>query len=370
MATARPNKGTLLTAALMREGVVGCVLTLNYDMSIVHALSEVDAGNDVSILAGPEDHQRLGRTNLVFLHRNVYADAEDLIIRREQLESAWRDQWEHVVASRFLGGPATVFAGLGSPAAVLTETMHWIMGALKNVKPTLVDPSHFDGSQFAKDLGLSEDEYVRAPWSRFMELLSARVLVEHVRVLLGASDEFLQANRFPLEDLAGIAEQLQQLGLVECGRLRANWILSDSQYEPLRAVDPRLLADLICLVASVERRTVSRATLSPSGVVYFVTQTGTAPVVLATGGGIHRWATVEATLRHRYANAPFVAPGAPKPRFAVVAGVQGSQANIAPPIDIVGSFEHESVVSGPDVLELLDVDAVRNEDPLAMRLVS
>ena len=368
MATARPNEGTLLTAALMRERVIGCVLSLNYDMSVVHALSELDSRGEVSILAGPEDHNRLGQINFIFLHRNVHADADDLIIRRDQLETAWRNRWEEVVVARFLGAPATVFAGLGSPAEVLTETMRAIMAAIA-VRPTLVDPRPFGDSEFARALGIEERDYVQSAWSQFMRVLAERVALQHVRDTIQACSTFIEANAFEAEDFAGLEAQLRDLGLIGAGRLRAAWMLSPSPYAPCAAVDIRLVADLLCLVGSVERRTETTARLSPGGIVYFVGK-GVASVIVASGSGVLRWTTVEAEVRHRYRQSPFAPPDEKRPRFAVIAGAQGQLMPVTPPVDIVGSFHPESLVSGPDLLELVDADAVRRDDGLARKLVS
>jgi hypothetical protein len=115
---AQPNEGHLLLAAFLREGVVADVLSLNFDLSVSTAVAQLGGSVEVRIIKGPEEHDRFGPRNLVYLHRNIESPADELILRPEQLESEWSNQWEEAVARRALSGPVTVFVGLGSPAAV------------------------------------------------------------------------------------------------------------------------------------------------------------------------------------------------------------------------------------------------------------
>src|SRR5438094_5404548 len=109
--SAVPNDGYLLAAALLSEQAVSCVMTLNFDLAMSTALSMIGA-KDVSVIAGPQDHQRLGLTNVIYLHRNVDADAEQWILRTAALASEWQGQWIQAIATKVLNGPVTVFAGL------------------------------------------------------------------------------------------------------------------------------------------------------------------------------------------------------------------------------------------------------------------
>src|SRR5437867_3568034 len=115
---AQPNDGHLRVAAMMREEAIRAVVTLNFDLAFSTALAQVGA-EEVITLNGPQDHHRMGAVNLIYLHRNAHADPEDWILSTEAMENAWRGQWEGVIASAMLAAPVTVFAGLGTPAAVL-----------------------------------------------------------------------------------------------------------------------------------------------------------------------------------------------------------------------------------------------------------
>jgi hypothetical protein len=138
--SAQPNEGHITLAALMREGVVGNTLSLNFDLSVSSAISITGAGLEVRVLKGPEDHAQQGERNLIYLHRNIESGPDELILRTEQLESEWKARWEEVVARRLLSGPLTVFVGLGSPAGVLTETAKWIMRSLDAETVYVVGP--------------------------------------------------------------------------------------------------------------------------------------------------------------------------------------------------------------------------------------
>lgn len=126
--TAEANEGYLLAAAMLRERAIICLMTLNFDCAIVEALSRVGAGGDIAVINGPTDHSQVGLINVIFLHRNAWSPPEDWILRTVVLNS-WQGRWQEVVVNRVLSSPVTVFAGLGSPTAVLTETTRKIRSA-------------------------------------------------------------------------------------------------------------------------------------------------------------------------------------------------------------------------------------------------
>lgn len=119
---AQPNSGYLIAAALLREGVIHSILTLNFDLALSAALGILSA-TEVNVVPGPQATDQLGTATVIYLHRNVdEADPERWILTAEALEHEWEGHWEEVIAHRVLSCPVVVFAGLGSPAAVLTKT--------------------------------------------------------------------------------------------------------------------------------------------------------------------------------------------------------------------------------------------------------
>ncbi|GAI05518.1 unnamed protein product, partial [marine sediment metagenome] len=119
---AEPNRGHLLTAAMLYEQALSCVMTLNFDLAISNALSQIGAHGNVKIISKPDDYASLGLSNLVYLHRNVDADPDLWVLRSVTLEENWRDGWERVVTERVVSTPVTVFVGLGSSIDVLEES--------------------------------------------------------------------------------------------------------------------------------------------------------------------------------------------------------------------------------------------------------
>jgi len=174
---AEPNDGYLIAAAFLRESAVSCVMTLNFDVAASTALAHLGTREEVSTIGGPEDHHRLGARNLIYLHRNINSEPDELILRREALDEEWRDHWEEVVARRVLGGPVTVFVGLGSPAAVLVETTRRILAALEvGARVYVVDPLERERSAFFAALDLDPRVYVRLGWSEFMHRLAGAAM--------------------------------------------------------------------------------------------------------------------------------------------------------------------------------------------------
>ncbi len=150
---AKPNNGHLITAALMLEGAITNVVTLNFDLALNHALSDLAAENEVSIIKGPEEHNRLSRINIIYLHRNAETAHEDWILTTEALDQAWRDNWEEVIARFAMAAPVTVFTGLGSPCGVLKHSVEKLRMALANeVNVYLANPGRVEDSPFAREL--------------------------------------------------------------------------------------------------------------------------------------------------------------------------------------------------------------------------
>lgn len=116
---ATPNDGHLLAAALLREGVVSTVLTLNFDLAFTTAIGALGVGKDIGIIDGPGDFGKQKTCNVYYLHRNVNAaNPEDWVLRTVDLQANWKNGWEKVVAGRVLSTPVVLFAGLGSPWAM------------------------------------------------------------------------------------------------------------------------------------------------------------------------------------------------------------------------------------------------------------
>ena len=369
--SAEPNEGYLIAAALLREQAVGCVMTLNFDLGMSAALTRLGAHEDVGVVSGPEEHHRLGAVNLIYLHRNVYADPDAWILRTSALADAWRDRWEEVIAHRVIGGPVTVFAGLGTPAAVLVETAVRILTAIPDgARVFQVDPGNRADSAFFARLRLPDDAYMQMGWCDFAKELGARVLEEHRNELEQACRALISTEGWADDDPADLCTRLGALGLVGLGQLRARWTLDPAPYTPRRAITVDWLADLLLGVGVIERATGARATFDADGIVELRRDDRVlAPIAVASGRGTKRWLTLETDLNqhtHRRRNRE------PEPRFVLVSGVvQGSRpSDVAPPGDVAIGDEEANIINGGRGLRLVSVDDIRARPEIAQEMAA
>lgn len=365
---ARPNEGYLAAAALLREHAVSSVLTLNFDLALTTALIELGA-HEVNVVPGPAVAADLGALNVIYLHRNVdESDPEEWILRVEALAEEWQGHWEEVVSRRVMSTPVVVFAGLGSPAAVLIEAVKKVREAIADQhRAFVVDPA--ESSSFQAALDLPPEAHVRVSWCEFTDVLARRVAAEF-SVRLVESCSALSAAHGWEDDPAQIQDlchRLHSVGLVNAGKLKARWLLS---YEPYVVDDERrdLVGDLLLAIGMVERAVGASAIFHPSGIVEFVKVGETPiPVVVVSGGGTLRWAALEPRLRGALGSARLG-----QPKVAIVGGVQGTRpADLAPPVDIIDGEPGSDIIEGDAAFEYVTVDEIR-ADPVgvAARLVA
>ena len=230
--TATANSGHLIAAVLLVEGSLAGVVALNFDEAMSAGLSAVSSGDAVAVIAGPDDIGNLANVNLVYLHRNAGAPADEWVLRSAYLNSVWSDRWEPVIVKRILVAPMVVFAGLGSPAATLTETVALIRQALpaNAVRIYQVDVAPFGTLPFTDALKIPETQYPRVGWCDFMEEVAQRVLEEHWSVFEEACVATAAENGYGAPDLQPMATACRSLGLVGFGTARARWLLHNGRY--------------------------------------------------------------------------------------------------------------------------------------------
>jgi hypothetical protein len=371
--TVTPNRGCLLAAALLREGALKGVLTLNFDLGMVTALAQIGSVNDVAVLTGPADHERMGATNLVYLHRSVDADYEEWVLRTDVIANGWQEGWEAAVGGLLIGGPFTVFAGLGSPAGVLIATTKKIKDTLPDEAKFLqVDPADSDDSPMREQIGVEEEDYLQLGWGDFMKRLSARLLARHRDELYDACRKVISREGFDDGDPGHICDRLSELDLIGVGEVRARWLLERRQrYLPQGNLDVELIASLLLAIAIIERRTGTTANFHPDGIVEFVKQGQVqASLLFASGRGSKGWSSVEADLSQPAfdRNRRLV-----EPRYALIAGV-GAREVVAPPAKLVGEEdeggEGESIIGDDETLILRSVDELRANPELAEEMIA
>ena len=234
--SADPNEGYRTAAAMLAEGVISSIVTLNFDLALTNALSGIGAGGDIGVIERPEE--LLGKqkiVNIYYLHRNVNAsDPELWVLRSAALSVEWKERWEEAIAKSVLTAPVIVFAGLGTPVGVLITSTCLLRGALPAATQFYqVDPADKSKSAFFNRLALDPSAYIQCGWCQFMQELSQRLVEEHVHQLSLAAKTMTQGNHLPNEDISGLLACMRALGLVKLGQLRASWLLHKRRYCPV-----------------------------------------------------------------------------------------------------------------------------------------
>jgi hypothetical protein len=367
---AEPNRGHLLTAAMLYEQALSCVLTLNFDLALSHALSQIGTHGTVTIINKPEDYASLGLSNLIYLHRNVDADPNRWVLRSISLAESWRDGWERVVAERVLSAPVTVFVGLGSAIGVLEESALRILDVLHGVaKVYQVDTSTISESSLFKKLGLPTEAYLQMSWCEFMDILANRVVQEHRANLEQACVDQIKEHDWDNEDIHNLCHRITQDGLIKLGQIRARWTLNTASYLPQRSVLTKWIADLLIVVGFIERQSGSQAVFRADGIIEFRRDNSIVGMVIAAHGqGYLRWAALEMRIKQSqqysdYGNYEIVR--------AIISGVQGIEStDVAPPENIVWQGEPDSLIPVPKRLKMYNMDQVRAEPDLITELLS
>lgn len=352
---ARANAGYLIAAALLRENVISSILTLNYDLAMEDALTQLGALT-VHMIARPEDMPHFVAHNVVYLHRNVNeVDPEKWVLRGAALASEWQQGWEGMMAQVMLTSSVVVFVGLGSPAAVLIETARLIKERIGTVDAYQIDPYPVDGNAFFQALALAPEAFVQLGWNEFMAQLGDRVVLEQIDTLRSICAAEAQAEAFAITDADLIAGRLSRAGLVEVGKIRAAWLSLDECYAVHTSLNASLLAHVVIAASAVAQAVDAQDVAIRSEVVEFRGESGETLTcaMMASGRGVRGWTAMEAEVRRRRAAVP---PHDPQPRFAVVAGATGVPLSdvVAPPDIVVESRAAGDIVDDEAPFTLLN----------------
>jgi hypothetical protein len=355
---ATANDGYHIAAALLCEGAISSIVTLNFDLALSGALADLGAGSVVGIIESPDDLPRQKAINVYYLHRNANADPELWILRSAVLLDEWRGHWEPIIATRVLSAPVIVFVGLGTPVAVLIESSRLIRNALPHASIYQVDPGNVADSQFFREAALDPDHYVQLGWGDFMEQLAQRLITEHVHLLHETVRRKVAEDALHDENVVSLLAQLQLGGLVKQGRLRADWLLTQKPYRPVDLDTLGLVADLLLALGMMTRISGTTVTFVEDGLVDFQRDGRTiATFVLASGRGHRSMSAVEAAIgsrRRRYDR-----------RLATPSGIiVGGTSDLArhdttPPADITFGDGSPDNLVGPKGLPLYHINELR-----------
>jgi hypothetical protein len=365
---ATPNDGYLVIAAMMREGIINVALTLNFDLAMSTALAELGA-TDVRIVPGPEQHDLFSPPCLVYLHRNVDAGPDELILRTDVLEKEWEGKWRESIVQAIATSPNIVFAGLGTASPLFSQTLARVRATLpKGGHVFLVDILDHAKSSFAAELHIDTDCYVKKAWHRFTHELDKRALDGQIGLLIAAARQLCAEQGFPEEPLAQVLANISERGIVAMGKLRAMWLMLDRRYEPDAEQYRLFVADLLLGISIMEQELSGHATFDAEGLAWIITDTKRiGPVIVASGCGVSRWSSLEAKLldrRDRYAMGQFAAK-------ALVSGTCGGRPVLGPPLNVFrGDASSENLISGANAFEIITIDELRADRSLARRIAS
>ena len=376
---ATANEGHKIAAALMVECAIWNVVTLNFDLALSHALSEIGVGSEVSIVNGPEQHHQLGHSNVIYLHRNIDADPEDLILTTEALEKAWVNEWEEWVAKWAMAAPITVFAGLGSSFGVLRHTAEKLRTALGDkVKLLLANPGDRSTSRFAEEMQIEDGDYMQLRWVEFMRILGSRFHLETVTRIFEECEALSNREgwvdndtRRPIEDIEAILEHIKEKDLLSFGKVRAAWLLDSRAYPKLEDGHLSSIADLLLAIGYVSRTHNLSIRLEDDGhVTFFASGSPGIRVRLVDGSSRnYRWLTLENHLRRQD---EYRRLGRAAAKRVLACGVTGRKPeNATPPESIVDAGEDDnSIVDGDSTYSFWDVDEIRGNDVSLQELLA
>jgi DNA-binding transcriptional ArsR family regulator len=272
------------------------------------------------------------------------------------------------VTQKALSVPTILFVGLGSPAAVLTESVKLIRQSIPDATDTYqVGPGDSTNSVFFKTLGLDDAHYIRAGWCDFMDTLTRRLAVEHVSRLERSAEALVRDNELEQEDLSAIVRRLREMGLVPLGELRASWLRPESNYWPDEEVGRGHVANLLLAAAFVARNTSTEPVLVGNGIVEFRRDGRTlASYVFASGLGTRKYLGMEAALAtrsRRYRELPV------PPLGAIVGGTEDMPTIPSAPVDIVSGDRPDDILSSPSRLRMFHVGVLRQNPALCKEAV-
>jgi len=336
MRLARANLGYKLLVALMAEGAISHVLSLNFDLAIQNAAAEL--GIEIATIASANEPVPI-RAALVQLHGNVNGEPDDLVLRTEVMDEEWIGQWHQVVAQQVLAAPTVLFAGLGSPAPVLTATVAMIQRALGGDKALYqADIVPLAQSGFAAELEIPEERYIQGSWDAVVTRLAERIAAQQVDSLSRSGCALLMENQHGEADLqrfTNIAAKLAGQSLLTLGKMRAFADLDrDKLYRAHNVRDDEFMSEPMLRLVQVAERFGLDAAPTAAG-TWALRQNGqtVAQIVLATGGGVRRMAAVETRAKTICAT---IADNALMPVDVVLIGGL---------IDVEPSFDHVDLIA-------------------------
>jgi hypothetical protein len=376
---ARPNLGHLLAVALIAEGAIACIATLNFDMSLSNAITKLHVTNIVTVSA-PADLARFGDKAIVYLHRSAYEpDVELWVLRKEVIEDYWREGWEGVVAQRICALPQLVFAGLGSKAAALTESLKHVKERVgDHTRTYLVDPA--PASAFAGVVTLADPaDHIQLRWGEFMTELAGRLTAELDAELSAACTQVGTTHEWGdgHTTVSPVLEALGVLNLVDLGMTRGQWLGTGAggyapddpgnrSYVPDDMTNRDYIADLVLGLGALVASEDCTVEVTEAGTVRLEAPSnpdGPLAIHPVAGRGLEPWGVLDRVEKVCSAAGPRSAD------VILYSGLRTKRPDApAAPGDIVGDVPTDDITYAVTSLKLVDVDDLRIDPALRAEL--
>lgn len=296
---ATPNEGHRIAGALLIEGIIRSIITLNYDLAFQSALQNLGASSSIAVAKGPEDHGSIGNQALIYLHRSAESDPERWVLRKADLDDGWRGGWEAMVAGGCLSAPVTLFAGLGSPAAVLTETVA-NLADISGTEYFFADP--YPDGKFLEALAGHLTAVIEIGWISLMREISTRVAAAQSKEIEMRCRTLARERGLSTSKLVDTCTALGGMGIVAIGTLRAAWLLHSKPFCPAFVDHENArLADLLTTVSVIAEALDADLAFQESGLCELRLRGSkrTVSFMCAHGSGMHTWATIQSRLELR-----------------------------------------------------------------------
>ena len=370
MKTATPNEGYLLLAALMSENAVSHVLSLNFDLAVQSAIAQLGLGSKISIVDCSGQNVAAVPT-LVHLHGCINSHSDSLVLRTEIMDDDWKESWEELVSTQILSAPSILFAGLGSAAPVLSQTLAILDDYMGGNKQTFqVDVSTYAENQLAQELSIHQDSFIQSPWCAFMSEISLRLFEEQIHGLTVNSRNVVTANDGTEQMLAAIeiaTNKMRDAGFLGLGKHRANLCVDGKvRYKPYGEVPDHLYVDPMLTLSNACEALGCDFVPLPNG-IWEILQNGrrVGTVMLASGEGAYRLSGLETKIRgisERFANEMGAEPS------IVLVGGTVAGVNSGPANDLIDPDHVDDIIHGPGPALIMDISATNLNDNIARKL--
>ncbi len=300
LANASPNDGHKIAASLLAEGIVGLILTLNFDRALDTAISDIATEAYVAIIHGVEDLRARTRQGLVYLHGNVESPDSRWILRTAQIDANWEDTWQEYILTDFALTPNVIFAGLGSPTPVISETVLKVRGVLVPPRNVFqVDALDRGDNRLADALEIPLGDYIRSCWTGFMGALGGSASRGFLNAISDRHPTFCEENRLHREDITLVMESLP-MDILILGKLRAAWFMSKAEYKTFINTMLDHLVDIVRALAIALRIVqANECVVVEDGMEFRKDGKPLFRVFSCSGAGSMFWARAEAEIRSR-----------------------------------------------------------------------